>query len=175
MNVLQQHKFFILFSIFLFYSGILAGETELSLFHIDFKTALAGDSVSSDAQKYDTLFTDAPLKNPLVPLAKSTVLPGWGQWDNQKKLKGTLIFLAEGYLLGNIIYLNTKYQREHRHIDKSRKSDFIWILSLVHIYNMVDAAVDAYLMDFDEIMQSGNGAQLWLENDGIRFGYSVSF
>lgn len=116
-----------------------------ALFHQSMKK-LVGDSQQNRKQGslFDTLYTDKPLKNPSVALAFSAFIPGSGHWYLGKKGKGLFFFVTETALAGYVIHLHQKHD--------SRRSDFTWLLGLIHFYNMMDAMIDAYLIHFDKML-----------------------
>jgi len=94
------------------------------------------------------------IKSPTGAMVRSLIIPGWGQWYNQKKFKAILIFGTETGILINSIYLNqltqkstTDWEREY-YLNNRNLSN--WYLVGVILFSLADAFVDAHLSDFDE-------------------------
>lgn len=95
-------------------------------------------------------------KNPTGALLRSFVLPGWGQFYNDKPIKGLLFGSVELGLLSWLIveHLASEDARhsgdEHAYEAHSqRRLDLIWYTSAAWLFGMLDAYVDAYLYSFD--------------------------
>lgn len=108
------------------------------------------------------------VKSPTGAMIRSLVVPGWGQWYNNKKLKAFVVFGAEVGLLINSIYLNQKYREWDRKFRASepgfeqniiianrefyinnRNTSTWWLVGVV-LFSIADAFVDAHLSNFDE-------------------------
>ena len=88
-------------------------------------------------------------------MVRSMVLPGWGQWYNERPIKGAVIFSTELFL-GGAVY------EQRRNLDhQQRNTYFLWFLG-VFLYNIADAYVDAHLYGFEE----------YAETMGLVYGYS---
>lgn len=108
------------------------------------------------------------VKSPTGAMIRSLVVPGWGQWYNNKKLKAFVVFGTEVGLLVNSIYLNQKYREWDRKFRASEpgfaqnviianrefyinnRNTSTWWLVGVALFSMADAFVDAHLFNFDE-------------------------
>lgn len=110
----------------------------------------------------DTLYTRdhvIPQKQPVTPLPspkgallRSAALPGWGQYYNGKRLKGSVFLLLQvGLLTGTLL------QRSHTPSGGLTPLGNTLLFSLigVRIYSMADAYVDAQLADFDDPQAHG--------------------
>lgn len=93
-------------------------------------------------------------KSPKGAMIRSVLIPGWGQWYNNKKLKALVVFGAETGVLINSIYLNqlkqkstTDWEREY-YINNRNLSNW-WLVGIV-LFSIADSFVDAHLSDFDE-------------------------
>ncbi len=93
-------------------------------------------------------------KSPTGAMIRSLIIPGWGQWYNNKKVKAIVVFGAETGVLINSIYLNqmkqkstTDWEREY-YINNRNLSNW-WLVGIV-LFSLADAFVDAHLSDFDE-------------------------
>jgi len=124
---------------------------------------------------WDTVYTDKPLKSPLKVMVKSLLIPGWGQLDNNKKLKAAAFFLVEGAMFYQINYHNKRYHKTHDRDYLARRKDYTWLISLTHLYCVLDAVTDAYLYRFDDIMGENTGLNLWEEEHIYWAGVNISF
>ena len=89
-------------------------------------------------------------KSAAKAMTRSLLLPGWGQFYNGKRFKGTLIAAAE---VGSVVALfvrRDQINNESRPAGQAPKRNF-FVLSTIGIvfYSVVDAFVDAHLDDFD--------------------------
>lgn len=94
------------------------------------------------------------VKSPTGAMIRSIIIPGWGQWYNQKKFKALLIFGTEVGLLSNSIYLNQKYRASTTDWDRefyinNRNLSTWWLVGTI-LFSVADAFVDAHLFKFDE-------------------------
>jgi len=74
-----------------------------------------------------------------------SLVPGGGQWYNQKRVKSLSIFgihlgIGAGWYLSS---------------DLNKKSDYGWGFALAMFINIIDAYVDAHLFDFDKQLKEG--------------------
>lgn len=116
---------------------------------------------------------------PVGALWRSGVIAGWGQFYNQRYIKGAILFGLEALTVYGIIYYSDAAAYEHRCLqeldipddvmspgleDLITERDYhqdlyenyrvnyethIWLTALVVIYSMLDAYVDAHLWDFE--------------------------
>ncbi|MCD6335800.1 MAG: hypothetical protein J7M27_10800 [Candidatus Latescibacteria bacterium] len=84
------------------------------------------------------------VKSPMGALVRSMVVPGWGQWYNERPIKGAVIF-STGLFLGGAMMYEQQRTLDHR----QRNTYFLWFLG-VFLYNIADAYVDAHLYGFEE-------------------------
>ncbi len=93
------------------------------------------------------------IKSPNVAIIKSAILPGFGQLYNGKIFKAVLIFGGEVALAGNAVYYNQLQVQSSTEDEwefyRNIKSRFLWWLFAVHLLNVIDAYVDASLLEFD--------------------------
>ncbi len=101
-------------------------------------------------------------RNPQGALIRSLVLPGWGQFYNEKPTKGLLYGVVELGLLGVVFYENDKsenaremyqetglvYWQNSYDFHSSLRRDFIWYTAGAWVVGLLDAYVDAYLFSF---------------------------
>ena len=100
------------------------------------------------------------IKNPRQAFLFSLV-PGGGQFYNQKYIKGSLVMGLEtlalySWLENSKIYKNYDSEeyslRENRYLEKRNK--YAWWVIFLYFYSMIDAMVDAHLSPFDDIMST---------------------
>ena len=106
------------------------------------------------------------IKNPRQAFLFSLV-PGGGQFYNQKYIKGSLVMGLEtlalySWLENSKIYKNYESEeyslRQNRYLEKRNK--YAWWVIFLYFYSMIDAMVDAHLSPFDDIMSTS------IENEG---------
>ena len=100
------------------------------------------------------------IKNPRQAFLFSLV-PGGGQFYNQKYIKGSLVMGLEtlalySWLENSKIYKNYDSDiyslRQNRYLEKRNK--YAWWVIFLYFYSMIDAMVDAHLSPFDDIMST---------------------
>ena len=100
-------------------------------------------------------------------MARSAIVPGWGQVYNRQPLKAVAVVAGEGFLTYKIFQ---ELRRENEAIDRlalatddaaanaaeadridhyTRKINWIWWTAAAHLLQMADAYVDAHLLNFD--------------------------
>ena len=98
------------------------------------------------------------IKNPRQAFLFSLV-PGGGQFYNQKYIKGSLVMGLEtlalySWIENSKIYKNYDSEeyslRQNRYLEKRNK--YAWWVIFLYFYSMIDAMVDAHLSPFDDIM-----------------------
>lgn len=86
-------------------------------------------------------------------MIRSAILPGWGQWYNNQKIKAGIAFFAEAGLIGNAVALNQKVvsaeTEDERLFYESNRSLSVWLAAGIYFIVIFDAYVDADLSDFD--------------------------
>jgi hypothetical protein len=127
----------------------------------------AADSVG--AVRDTTARTERKVK-PFFVMARSAVVPGWGQVYNRQPLKAVVVVAGEAFLVHKIFQ---ELGRQNDAIDrraaaasngdavgdslavldegihKNRKIDWIWWTAAAHLLQMADAYVDAHFINFD--------------------------
>lgn len=105
---------------------------------------------------------------PFFVMARSALVPGWGQVYNRHPLKAALVVAGEGFLTYKIFQ---ELKRQNEAIDRitaafpntpeyeqavadelthrNRKVDWIWWTAAAHLLQMADAYVDAHFLNFD--------------------------
>ena len=99
-------------------------------------------------------------KNPRQAFLSSLV-PGGGQFYNQKYIKGSIVMGLEtlafySWLENSKIYKNYDAEeyslKQNRYLEKRNK--YAWWVIFLYFYSMIDAMVDAHLSPFDDIMST---------------------
>lgn len=111
------------------------------------------DSLETEIQHHDIIIVK---KNPTSALLRSVALPGWGQFYNEKPIKGLIFGSVELGLLSWLIVEHLEAE-DARHsgdeqayeVHRQRRLDLIWYTSAAWLFGMLDAYVDAYLYSFD--------------------------
>jgi hypothetical protein len=109
----------------------------------------------------DTVFVMS--KSPWGAVARSAVIPGWGQFYNESYWKipviwGTAAWFVYNWVDNNNLYNDYKslyqsseseYYRRLRNFYRDQRDKFTIYLGLLYLLNLVDAYVDAHLFDFN--------------------------
>ncbi|HYJ32059.1 MAG TPA: DUF5683 domain-containing protein [Candidatus Binatia bacterium] len=111
-----------------------------------------------------------PKTAPWKVMARSAIVPGWGQMYNHQPLKAVLVVGAEGSLVALALHeLKLQNDAKQRAADaavfgdstafaladleaethRNRKISWIWWTLAAHLISMADAYVDAHLSTFD--------------------------
>lgn len=101
------------------------------------------------------LLSDQPVKSPWGAFLRSAILPGWGQFYNERYVKGVLVFSVNALLVSQIIHNHNRWEETRDRSYFNRRNDFYWYFGVAYLLNLADAYVDAYLFGFDEAMQIG--------------------
>lgn len=102
-------------------------------------------------------------KSPWGAVARSAVIPGWGQFYNESYWKipviwGTAAWFVYNWVDNNEQYTNYKtlyqntqneYYRRLRNFYRDQRDNFTIYLGLLYLLNLIDAYVDAHLFDFN--------------------------
>jgi hypothetical protein len=104
---------------------------------------------------------------PFLVMARSAIVPGWGQVYNRQPLKAAVVVAGEGFLTYKIFReLHLQNQAVERLnasttdeeyasaaadelTHRNRKIDWIWWAAAAHLLQMADAYVDAHFRNFD--------------------------
>jgi hypothetical protein len=100
----------------------------------------------------ESMFSDQPVKSPWGAVARSAMMPGWGQVYNEQYIKAVISFGICFDFARKVYVFNQRYQQSGKESDREQRVVNTWYLGLFYTLNMVDAYVDAYLYKFDEIM-----------------------
>jgi hypothetical protein len=123
-------------------------------------------------------------KKPLKAAALSVLVPGGGQYYNEKKLKAAVVFSGEAILLGLSFYQHYKsedyYDKYENTLEEMyynkyldyyyKKQNTLWWTGAAVFLSALDAYVDAHLFDFEETKQ-----KIHLKFDQQMIGVSVNF
>ena len=106
----------------------------------DVDVVWAFEEVGADTTHMDSV----TVKSPMGAMVRSMAVPGWGQWYNERPIKGAVIFSTELFFGGAMVY------EQERTLDhRQRNTYLLWFLG-VFLYNIADAYVDAHLYGFEE-------------------------
>ncbi len=103
-------------------------------------------------------------KKPLKAAAYSFIVPGGGQFYNQKYIKSGFIFALESSLLGISIHHQLRSDHYYEKYKSTENEDYynkyldyyykkqndLWWLGTVIFLSTIDAFVDAHLFDFEK-------------------------
>ena len=99
------------------------------------------------------MHSDVPLKSPWGAVARSAMLPGWGQCYNESYIKSILALGAFSYFAYRIY----DYERHYRQTDdvsyRDKRVTNTWYLGFTYVLILLDSYIDAYLYKFDETIQ----------------------
>lgn len=92
-------------------------------------------------------------KSPSGAMLRSALIPGWGQWYTDHKLKAIIVLGAQLALIGNAVYYNQMAVKSHTSDDRNfyldYQSQFTWYSVGFYLLNILDAFIEAHLWDFD--------------------------
>jgi hypothetical protein len=100
-----------------------------------------------------TLLSDKSLKSPWGAVARSAIMPGWGQIYTEQYFKSVIAFSLNAFLAYQIYHYEQKWREEQNEGYRAKRNLYTWYFSLAYLLTMVDAYVDAYLYKFDEAMK----------------------
>ena len=99
-----------------------------------------GILISDDANIDKSLETSISEKNPELAW-KLSLIPGLGQFYNEKYLKGALFLSSEAILIRNISIYSA---------DIAMRNSLMWLTIGIYVFNIIDAYVDAELSTFSQ-------------------------
>ncbi len=93
-------------------------------------------------------------KSPTGALLRSLVLPGWGQWYNDQKIKAGIVVAAQATLIGFRFYFHNQASQFEKGSPEynfylDRRNFMYWLMAGVVVLSMLDAYIDAHLYNFD--------------------------
>ncbi len=150
---------------FLNYSKSLIRLTVKIIFFViifsEFSHSQNADNNSLNPSLLDTTFQMT--KSPWGAVARSAIIPGWGQFYNESYWKVPIIWGTAAWFIYNWIdndklyndykslYQSTQneYYRRLRNFYRDQRDNFTIYLGLLYLLNLIDAYVDAHLFDFN--------------------------
>lgn len=129
------------------------------------------DKLTTAPLDTNKLLSDEPLKSPTGAMLRSAVIPGWGQYYCENRLKGVALFAVNAFLYSRVYSYHKKWRDTGNRDYQNKRNTFTWYSALAYLLTIADAYVDASLYKFDEAMKITS-----LENFGEnRWGIGVSF
>ena len=119
------------------------------------------------------MFSDQPLKSPWGAVARSAMLPGWGQCYNESYIKSVVAFGTFAYLLSRILTYAEQYRDTGNTEFRDKRSTYTWYLGLAYLIILADAYVDANLYRFDDTIKLTY--QYIPEEKAFTFGLNIEF
>jgi len=115
-------------------SAVLATEPSLS--------QTAADTVNAKSRK-----------SPTGAMLRSTLVPGWGQWYADQRLRALAAFGGVSGLAGSAVYYNQMLVKSRTQAERdfylNYRSQMVWWCGAVYLLNVLDAYVDAHLWHFE--------------------------
>lgn len=99
------------------------------------------------------MFSDEPLRSPWGAVARSAMLPGWGQCYNESYIKSVVAFGSFFYIFSRIVNYEQQYRDSGNIEYRDRRITYTWYLGLAYLIILADAYVDAYLFKFDDTIK----------------------
>ena len=119
------------------------------------------------------MFSDQPLKSPWGAVARSAMLPGWGQCYNESYIKSVIAFGTFFYFVSRI-YNDEKKYRDTGNVEyRDKRVTNTWYLGLTYLIILVDAYIDAYLYRFDDMIKLTY--QYIPDEKAFTFGVNIEF
>jgi hypothetical protein len=119
------------------------------------------------------MFSDQPLKSPWGAVARSAMLPGWGQCYNESYIKSVIAFGAFFYFFNRIYNYQKQYRNTGNIEYRDKRITNTWYLGLTYFIILVDAYVDAYLYRFDDTIKLTY--QYIPDQRAFTFGVNIEF
>jgi hypothetical protein len=119
------------------------------------------------------MFSDQPLKSPWGAVARSAMLPGWGQCYNESYIKSVIAFGAFFYFASTIYNYEKKYRDTGNISYRDKRITNSWYLGLTYLIILVDAYVDSYLYRFDDTINLTY--QYIPDEKALTFGVQIEF
>ena len=102
-------------------------------------------------------------------MLRSILLSGWGQFYNEKRIKGSLIVAAELLCLGGAVYEGA-YGGEGP--SRTERRNTLFVLSLgVLSYSAIDAYVDAHLYEMERELK----ANVMVQDQRFLLAFRIGF
>ncbi len=119
------------------------------------------------------MFSDQPLKSPWGAVARSAMLPGWGQCYNESYIKSVIAFGAFSYFVSRIYNYEKKYRDTGNVEYRDKRVTNTWYMGLTYLIILVDTYVDAYLYRFDDMIKLTY--QYIPDEKAFTFGVNIEF
>jgi hypothetical protein len=119
------------------------------------------------------MFSDQPLRSPWGAVARSAMLPGWGQCYNESYIKSVIALGTFTYFLSRIINYEKLYRDTGNIEYRDKRITNTWYIGLTYLIIMVDAYVDAYLYRFDDTVKLTY--QYIPKEKAFTFGVNIEF
>jgi len=119
------------------------------------------------------LYSDIPMKSPWGAVARSAMLPGWGQIYNESYIKSVVAFGACFYFASRIYSYEKKYLETGDLQFRDQRVTNSWYFGFAYFLVMVDAYIDAYLYRFDDAINFSY--QFIPLDNSFRLGVQLAF
>lgn len=117
------------------------------------------------------LLSDTPIKSPMGAVLRSAILPGWGQFYNEKYLKAIFVLSVNGTLVYAIYHYDDQWEKTGDKTYQDKRNLYTWYFGVSYFLTLVDAYVDAYLFGFDKAMKIA----VFESKSGDDFGLCLQF
>ena len=122
----------------------------LSIYAINLADVIISHKTGNDKPWPEDLYSDTPMKSPWGAVARSAMLPGWGQCYNESYIKSVIAFGTSFYFISQIVTNERKYKDTGEVKFRDQRVTNSWYFGLTYFLIMVDAYIDAYLYRFDD-------------------------
>jgi hypothetical protein len=129
------------------------GIAYLSLYALNLADIIISHETGDDKPWPQNLYSDTPLKSPWGAVARSAMLPGWGQCYNESYIKAVLAFGTSLYFASKIVTYEMKYRETGEIGYRDQRITNSWYFGFAYFIIMVDTYIDAYLYKFDEAIK----------------------
>ena len=111
----------------------------------------ARDTTASDSIR--AVPPPAAAKSPAGAMLRSALIPGWGQWYADQKIRAAIAFGGVAGCAGTAVIQNQMAVRSPEGIERDfyrdNRSRALWWCAGVYLLSLLDAYVDAHLWHFD--------------------------
>jgi hypothetical protein len=125
----------------------------LNIWALNLADVIISYETGNDKPWPQNMYSDIPLKSPWGAVARSAMLPGWGQCYNESYIKSVVAFGAFFYFASRIYNYEIQYRDTEDVFYRDKRITNTWYLGFTYFLIMVDAYIDAYLYKFDETIQ----------------------
>ena len=165
-SIPMKKIFYIICGLLIFLTNVHAADEEKKEDTLLFEPSTLLDKAApvTDSTDYEKHL----LQTPTVALFKSMVVPGWGQYGNNRKFKALIYFSIDVYMISKAIHYKKKASDLWDKYDassdvptrnsyyelytqeKKRRNKFTWYAVITSFFSMFDAYVDAHLSGFPQ-------------------------